>query len=149
MRGLLLPITFYHCKLGSPPRMRGLLHGCSLGGWELGITPAHAGLTVYKLLRKSLKRDHPRACGAYSPFCASSSNFVGSPPRMRGLLARGFSPCLPLGITPAHAGLTSAYLTYEIPARDHPRACGAYAELKKPEDDFSGSPPRMRGLHNP
>ena len=50
---------------GSPPRMRGLLHGCYLGGWELGITPAHAGLTTLPLSSLLSMRDHPRACGAY------------------------------------------------------------------------------------
>ena len=51
--------------MGSPPRMRGLLHYCNAAWWADGITPAHAGLTNRLLQHSFLFGDHPRACGAY------------------------------------------------------------------------------------
>ena len=53
---------------------------------------------------------------------------------------------LSLGITPAHAGLTSILWRYENMCRDHPRACGAYDMYKRGLEHITGSPPRMRGL---
>ena len=86
--------------------MRGLLHGCYLGGWELGITPAHAGLTLDDSLSRNLLKDHPRACGAYQADTIAVPGASGSPPRMRGLLIRVPKTANSTGITPAHAGLT-------------------------------------------
>ena len=91
---------------GSPPRMRGLLEQVIEPNWGKGITPAHAGLTLFSLLGFGLKRDHPRACGAYLVYFFINAGRKGSPPRMRGLLVQQFKYFLFNGITPAHAGLT-------------------------------------------
>ena len=46
--------------------MRGLLECENMLRVELGITPAHAGLTLADLEEADCLGDHPRACGAYS-----------------------------------------------------------------------------------
>ena len=64
---------------------------------------------------------------------------------MRGKLQRSSQVWFVLGITPAHAGKTSALLLPLCPLEDHPRACG---ENKAPTSNAAigkGSPPRMRG----
>ena len=71
-------------SLGSSPRMRGshLVEEGNLA--QLGIIPAHAGLTVEERNRLLVVRDHPRACGAHCPRCQSGRPSTGSSPRMRG-----------------------------------------------------------------
>ena len=51
---------------GSPPRMRGLQGNEVYEDDIVGITPAHAGLTIILQINTYGMRDHPRACGAYS-----------------------------------------------------------------------------------
>ena len=48
---------------GSPPRMRGKLVEVLRLAHACGITPAHAGKTVYHRGLGRRRRDHPRACG--------------------------------------------------------------------------------------
>ena len=52
-------------RLGSPPRMRGILFCFTVSLLPCGITPAHAGNTSPR--RRTSRRiwDHPRACGEY------------------------------------------------------------------------------------
>ena len=71
---------------------------------------------------------------------------LGSPPRMRGLLASKTKTAASSGITPAHAGLTGWNYWQYCHAEDHPRACGAYAQNWVTFNREKGSPPRMRGL---
>ena len=92
--------------LGSPPRMRGIPISPCLGSLAGRITPAHAGNTLIAEYIIILRRDHPRACGEYTPAPARS-----------GPLA---------GITPAHAGNTDGITLYLWCVWDHPRACGEY-----------------------
>ena len=138
--------TEYLIHLGSPPRMRGLLHTLVQHRIIRGITPAHAGLTVLCRLCRHLTGDHPRACGAYRLNKLRSIICKGSPPRMRGLLSKYGIEAAKQGITPAHAGLTCSVLPAEIACRDHPRACGAYNVHDCNGAAGMGSPPRMRGL---
>ena len=78
---MMLPLVLQ----GSPPRMRGLLSPGRNVGAFFGITPAHAGLTYPRYHHETLRRDHPRACGAYGMISTASPSMTGSPPRMRGL----------------------------------------------------------------
>ena len=130
---------------GSSPRMRGSHPDHHAGAWHLGIIPAHAGLTNHGTGIHEQPRDHPRACGAHTPFLALRLETQGSSPRMRG------SP-LPVpeisdhaGIIPAHAGLTAVVNLYRMPYWDHPRACGAHGKPNFAVFATSGSSPRMRG----
>ena len=49
------------------------------------------------------------------------------------------------GIIPAHAGLTSMMIGFDLCPRDHPRACGAHARQRCSNFMIMGSSPRMRG----
>ena len=87
-----------HCKgrssfhWGSPPltreRLYGILHRIAV----LGITPAHAGTTIYNLDIPDLKRDHPRSRGNDRVKRIFRQPIVGSPPltRERHLLGNLF-----------------------------------------------------------
>ena len=92
--------------IGSPPRMRGILGGKPSADVQAGITPAHAGNTLFIVNTTNNHRDHPRACGEYLPPTASVVLGIGSPPRMRGILGGKPSADVQAGITPAHAGNT-------------------------------------------
>ena len=69
---------------GSSPRMRGSQALPSNRAMELGIIPAHAGLTGNGLPHGNAARDHPRACGAHNNFFEGVDKKKGSSPRMRG-----------------------------------------------------------------
>ena len=112
---------------------------------ELGIIPAHAGLTYTLPKGHTWKRDHPRACGAHMKKRASDSPVPGSSPRMRGSRYAEHEATVPDGIIPAHAGLTCAGCTHSSGPWDHPRACGAHILTKLLDDTAVGSSPRMRG----
>ncbi len=93
---------------GSPPRMRGKRLGCLESLSREGITPAHAGKTVRPWSRISTFRDHPRACGENKLRSPSFLPTLGSPPRMRGKRPICLCSLQCQGITPAHAGKTTA-----------------------------------------
>ena len=98
--------TFRSCPAGSPPRMRGKLTIHVRYLQTVGITPADAGKTAKKRVRRRYTRDHPRGCGENCISRSIGTVQVGSPPRMRGkLLHRSQSPNV-LRITPADAGKT-------------------------------------------
>ena len=69
---------------GSSPRMRGSPVMTMEYTTELGIIPAHAGLTLMTTKSSIATRDHPRACGAHSLTLILTSLVPGSSPRMRG-----------------------------------------------------------------
>ena len=126
--------------------MRGIPVHCRTQTCHAGITPAHAGNTssVYPFATET--RDHPRACGEYSDRDRAELAFIGSPPRMRGIL-RMFLPVSSLmGITPAHAGNTAEHNMSDNGVQDHPRACGEYCFDLFGRVSATGSPPRMRGI---
>ena len=50
---------------GSSPRMRGSPLARRGTFSDVGIIPAHAGLTVMSTVDESIAGDHPRACGAH------------------------------------------------------------------------------------
>ena len=125
--------------------MRGSLNGVNLFGVDLGIIPAHAGLTLRGNIIKYTCRDHPRACGAHSSSATRLSCPQGSSPRMRGSPIRLTNVARFLGIIPAHAGLTSSTSRNHDKLRDHPRACGAHLTVDCLFLKCPGSSPRMRG----
>ena len=134
-----------HWNRGSSPRMRGSriwLVGRLCGRW---IIPAHAGLTVILSHSFIPLRDHPRACGAHHTIFNLCFNDMGSSPRMRGSRPSALSAASPCGIIPAHAGLTLEEALDLAALRDHPRACGAHAQMIIQLTIAEGSSPRMRG----
>ncbi len=115
---------------------------------QVGIIPAHAGLTNQNANNKVQARDHPRACGAHENAVFLKVLLLGSSPRMRGSHARMVHHHSVLGIIPAHAGLTIVPLICVLMTWDHPRACGAHLGKNADFTNAMGSSPRMRGsLH--
>ena len=69
----------------------------------------------------------------------------GSPPRVRGKVARNIADNLLTGITPARAGKSCALSTISNMRGDHPRACGEKGVQGTILPANLGSPPRVRG----
>ena len=113
----------------------------------IGITPAHAGKTVNNYIEVQAGGDHPRACGENHLQGRNDSQFLGSPPRMRGKPRVQRRYTRGAGITPAHAGKTEVIRMGENRRGDHPRACGENYKGRHRFSSFQGSPPRMRGKH--
>ena len=130
---------------GSSPRMRGSLADAVLRVDELGIIPAHAGLTKRTWKDWLDGRDHPRACGAHAGVRAVHRVVWGSSPRMRGSLLLIPPYREEHGIIPAHAGLTKVLHSFRPELWDHPRACGAHFLPALLIYLTQGSSPRMRG----
>ena len=112
--------------------MRGSLARCRLRYLDIGIIPAHAGLTEPEKNGENHDEDHPRACGAHYTEVNNSRLWLGSSPRMRGSPLLLFAVRPRPGIIPAHAGLTLTSASHRYRAGDHPRACGAH-----PDDGIS------------
>ena len=140
-----LSILKWGLRRGSPPHMRGKDgHGINaLGG--AGITPAHAGKRGAGMPTVFAHGDHPRTCGEKFPQHQLFQCHAGSPPHMRGKAYNLQTSGAFAGITPAHAGKSSMFITYHTSFRDHPRTCGEKFPpiFLKPQQ--SGSPPHMRG----
>ena len=90
--------------LGSPPRVRGkgLISGVT--SRRVGITPACAGKRSSFQPKSACTRDHPRVCGEKIYSVRDNVAEQGSPPRVRGKVARLRFFSFFLGITPACAG---------------------------------------------
>ena len=114
--------------------------------WQGGITPAHAGNTVFASSTLLVGRDHPRTCGEYTPSFYAAKQPMGSPPHMRGIPINLSAQKGKFGITPAHAGNTCQLCIKSTFIRDHPRTCGEYSVTKALGPIRSGSPPHMRGI---
>ena len=135
----------YQGPLGSSPRMRGSLDMQNIAKMVRGIIPAHAGLTFEHFIIGGYLRDHPRACGAHSKTLIKTIGAMGSSPRMRGSRLVLFFLAVPVGIIPAHAGLTRHGSGHRLAGWDHPRACGAHPAHILRYQRQQGSSPRMRG----
>ena len=130
---------------GSPPRMRGKVHGVVQELCRVGITPAYAGKrTLVGECPKPLW-DHPRVCGEKNNTAKTYSNMEGSPPRMRGKGQAGRKVVVELGITPAYAGKSTPDRLFLYHLGDHPRVCGEKGCCRFSSLNHSGSPPRVRG----
>ena len=89
---------------GSPPRVRGTAFQ-TLGFQRfLRITPACAGNRIIDGVEYPLGEDHPRVCGEQHRLLKKSSEFIGSPPRVRGTGAPLAAGHRKSRITPACAG---------------------------------------------
>ena len=134
-----------HRQPGSSPRMRGSHAVKKEKPDDIGIIPAHAGLTWKSRDNGHFARDHPRACGAHMSRAGSRRLQQGSSPRMRGSPGQMPGQKGVKGIIPAYAGLTSAFLSLSSRYGDHPRVCGAHIPMDALYLKVSGSSPRMRG----
>ena len=109
------------------------------------ITPADAGKTAKKRIRRRYTRDHPRGCGENLQHFTPRLLLGGSPPRMRGKQGKITCPLMNWRITPADAGKTTFIRFTSLFLMDHPRGCGENSVLIEPLGCLPGSPPRMRG----
>ena len=71
-----------------------------------------------------LIQDHPRRCGENKEAQAIKVLCTGSPPQVRGKLARAMLEKEFIGITPAGAGKTDFDFDWNEIEKDHPRRCG-------------------------
>ena len=134
-----------HLRQGSPPRVRGTVHGHPFGLFLGRITPACAGNRFSQFHKRDCRKDHPRVCGEQLPFRAVFRPFRGSPPRVRGTDIDNTKWEDIFGITPACAGNRYWWRTGTRKPRDHPRVCGEQDAGGKKGARLSGSPPRVRG----
>ena len=132
-------------EMGSPPRMRGKAVMPSTRMSAARITPAYAGKSLRFLSSAHHIWDHPRVCGEKSSPTSSHRKGQGSPPRMRGKALAPAPTIDIIGITPAYAGKSRILSSFPTRFWDHPRVCGEKFTTLHGENDFWGSPPRMRG----
>ena len=74
---------------------------------------------------------------------------VGSPPQVRGKLKVEPVGISEQGITPAGAGKTQCQPRTAFSTQDHPRRCGENLGWRFYPRFIIGSPPQVRGKHNP
>ena len=125
--------------------MRGTLRQCLAIAGYAGIIPAYAGNTYCLCLLHLRVEDHPRVCGEHMICYYGGSALRGSSPRMRGTRIHKFRQLFELGIIPAYAGNTPAFVSRIRVSRDHPRVCGEHIPSHLRCKHSSGSSPRMRG----
>ena len=133
------------CFWGSPPPMRGKGElPCPVNGLN-GITPAYAGKSFFDDPPKSLFEDHPRLCGEKANLLGVTTDYLGSPPPMRGKDKITLSVFIFKRITPAYAGKSEIVPCFENGIKDHPRLCGEKIDFAYKWKWLDGSPPPMRG----
>ena len=110
---------------GSPPPMRGKGIDLYPAVPQKRITPAYAGKRPAGSSMASVPKDHPRLCGEKKSNDRTVCANPGSPPPMRGKVARAGKPPVFGRITPAYAG----------------KRLGAFFQAQV----YEGSPPPMRG----
>ena len=125
--------------------MRGKLNGLKAAKAMGRLIPAHAGKTTADVIRNSLDRAHPRACGENGHKVCRAALRVGSSPRMRGKLSLPLDRIEPGGLIPAHAGKTRELQRELLDLSAHPRACGENSSIERERLMLRGSSPRMRG----
>ena len=131
--------------MGSPPPMRGKVSGELLDINQYGITPAYAGKSTIFQIKTDIHRDHPRLCGEKLLQKHSVMWRAGSPPPMRGKVARKMPEWYEERITPAYAGKSPACDFCGRDTWDHPRLCGEKPVNFPASASGGGSPPPMRG----
>ena len=130
---------------GSPPRVRGTATSWLFLSNQNRITPACAGNRPLLSISATGLRDHPRVCGEQTDEAVEMVMERGSPPRVRGTVAKVLEQVADLGITPACAGNRRAEGANMPILEDHPRVCGEQLQEVFPGADVKGSPPRVRG----
>ena len=130
---------------GSPPRVRGTAVSRRRKSPPARITPACAGNSESVVCGDAFSGDHPRVCGEQLRTRMPPSDFIGSPPRVRGTVDPLAHTALPPRITPACAGNRLSQSTLRATWKDHPRVCGEQSSAWPWHLRILGSPPRVRG----
>ena len=130
---------------GSPPHGRGKGHGLFGLALDVGITPAWAGKSFFRVDVHEIPGDHPRMGGEKPARRRAFKRPTGSPPHGRGK-DRQLLPVHPgPGITPAWAGKSATSVRTRATKRDHPRVGGEKSAANTWPICCRGSPPRRRG----
>ena len=110
------------------------------------IIPAYAGNATCRRRWLRMKSDHPRVCGECARHRHRGFDFIGSSPRMRGMLPKCVPGVMRTRIIPAYAGNARPRpIPVGVPA-DHPRVCGECSSRLSSNSRAIGSSPRMRGM---
>ena len=131
--------------MGSSPRTWGALPACVDRRTEMGIIPADAGSTMFRMESNILSQDHPRGCGEHRWNSRHMVLIHGLSPRMRGARSRQKDRPKPTWIIPADAGSTLNGMRATQCPTDHPRGCGEHCFDGREFLSAPGSSPRMRG----
>ena len=94
------------------------------------IIPARAGPTIGIPATNLTAADHPRSCGANGPRLGHVWARPGSSPLVRGQPSLGIPGAVALRIIPARAGPTRLRQSHRRLKTDHPRSCGANAQIR-------------------
>ena len=113
--------------------------------YRTGITPAHAGKSGTECQLAESEQDHPRTRGEKFGIMAGETGAGGSPPHTRGKGRQRRSDRENGGITPAHAGKSTATFSINSGVRDHPRTRGEKNTTPTQRNSAMGSPPHTRG----
>ena len=105
----------------------------------LRITPACAGKSITKAVKKVINEDHPRLRGEKYIFGMVWGGKKGSPPLARGKASLAVLTAALAGITPACAGKRPVKPFYKIFAKDHPR-------LRGEKKDRTAIPKKGKGI---
>ena len=138
-----------YASVGPSPRMRGTRPVPRNGRLPRRSIPAHAGNTRADLEAGGAWAVHPRACGEHWAMGAPELCDAGPSPRMRGTLSHEPYIATFCRSIPAHAGNTSVYCRFSVPASVHPRACGEHIDSAWRTSTYCGPSPRMRGTLHP
>ena len=111
---------------GSSPRARGAQHVRNRNPVREGIIPACAGSTRTGRRAQDQKGDHPRVRGEHDQEPWRDGWGTGSSPRARGARGRVRPGAGVVGIIPACAGSTRAFVLLAAGCRDHPRVRGEH-----------------------
>ena len=111
-------------RRGSSPRVRGKLNVWQNLQARVGLIPACAGKTPWRLRTLNRVAAHPRVCGENVDALRRAGWGIGSSPRVRGKPVSKTALKGRNGLIPACAGKTSGFRVSVGPSRAHPRVCG-------------------------
>ena len=131
--------------MGSSPLTRGKRWRAAALICAGGLIPAHAGKTPVHGRAYGSPWAHPRSRGENPTVVGRHLMVDGSSPLTRGKLGPAGSGKSSLGLIPAHAGKTCAYLKYPPIFRAHPRSRGENPKPVAPPEPGWGSSPLTRG----
>ena len=114
-------------KRGSSPLARGPRPSEEYCGRRRGLIPARAGTTPTRRRCCARPRAHPRSRGDHPPPGGHPVAHRGSSPLARGPLADFKQSLAPVGLIPARAGTTRAWIRGMTILRAHPRSRGDHA----------------------